>query len=117
MPNHRPSFRPPLSRRAQALKSAQPTKAPTPAQTEAAALKAEAAQTWASVTGLPADTWIGQLDPCVEPVVDLVRDALQAGAVVSTHGAWMVVTASDGRRLVLAADLMRDVVCRSTSWR
>jgi hypothetical protein len=114
----RSTIGPTRSQRAQPLKVSEPkVRGPTPAQIEAAALRAEAAATWSAATGLPADTWIGRLDPFVEPVVDAVRDALQAGAGIDVRGIWAVVTGVDGKRWVIAADVLSDAARGSTPWR
>lgn len=114
----RPPFGLSRTRKAQPLRMSQPTiTARTPEQIEAAELRAEAAATWASLTGLSASDWIGKLDPFVEPVVDAVLEVLRNGVAVSMHGVWAVVTADDGRRLVLASDLLSDVLRRSSMGR
>jgi hypothetical protein len=99
------------SRRAQPLRMSEPkVKAPSPAQVEAAALKAEATTTWADATGMQPGEWIGQLDPFVGPIIDRVLDALRAGAAVDIRGAWAIVTGANGKRLVVAGDLLRDAL-------
>ncbi len=74
---------------------------------EAMALRAEARRCWAEASGMAPDGWIGASDPLVEPLQVAVRTALQAGAVTSTEHGWSVLTATDGVRLVVAANLVK----------
>ena len=110
-------FGPPRNRRAQPLRVHQPRLvAKTPAQLEAAALRQEAALTWSDATGQPPYAWLGPLmDPLEEMLIPAIQTALREGASVDVRGAWAIIITAAGKRLVVAGDLLRDVLNHQSS--
>ena len=80
-----------------------------PPSAEAAAWRAEAARTWARATGSPPGLWLGPLEPNNRALIEAARAMLDGGATVESAAAGLLVlTAQDGRRMVLAADVLME---------
>ena len=94
----------PARRRAQPLRMRQETRtAPPPASPEHEALRSAAAACWAACSGMEPGLWLDGLEPLQAPLVAAVRTALAEGADVSRQGPWRVLTARDGRQMVVSA--------------